>query len=243
MQTIYRLVLFVHICAGFLGLIAFWTPALARKGGIAHRKVGMVFYRCTAVVAVSGTLMALVMLATPGRRAGAPFLFYLVLITFTPVYHGVRVLETRDAPETLRTRFHTALHLLTLAASAAMIVLGGWFHQAVFLAMSPIGFLIGLGDLGFARKPYASPMAWWYEHMGSMLGGGIAFHTAFLVIGAGRLLGLQLQGTWAVLPWITPTLIGVPASALWRNYYRRRFEGRRDGLSVTTAPVMENGKW
>ena len=41
-------------------------------------------------------------------------------------------------------------------------------------------------------------MAWWYEHMGSMLGGGIAFHTAFLVLGAGRLFGLRLDGPAAV---------------------------------------------
>jgi len=56
-----------------------------------------------------------------------------------------------------------------------------------------------------------------------MLGGGIAFHTAFLVIGAGRLLGAQLSGFVAVVPWVLPALIGIPATAIWVGYYRRRF--------------------
>ena len=80
-----------------------------------------------------------------------------------------------------------------------------------------------LGNLQFARKPYPTPMAWWYEHMGSMIGGGIAFHTAFLVLGAGRLFGLQLTGASAAILWILPTIIGLPATAIWVRYYRRKF--------------------
>ncbi len=86
-----------------------------------------------------------------GTRLAAPFLVYLVLITFAPVYHGVRVLATRHAPEQLRTPFHTALHLAAIAASLGMLVLGFSTGRYVYAALSPIGFLIGLGDLGFAR--------------------------------------------------------------------------------------------
>ena len=57
-------------------------------------------------------------------RLTAPFLFYLVLITFTPVYHGVRVLATRRSPEQLRTPFHTVIHVAAIAASVGMVVLG-----------------------------------------------------------------------------------------------------------------------
>src|SRR5215204_602227 len=233
MPAIYRLILGAHIAAGLVGLAAFWTPAIARKGGATHVRVGRLFYRATCVVAASGTLMAVLLLIDPlalrvpsrtlsPERAAAvarevrlttTFLFYLVLITFTPVYHGVRVLATRRAPRQLRTPFHTFIHVAAIAASIAMVVLGIAYRQPVFAFMSPIGFLIGFGDLRFARRPYATPMAWWHEHMGAMLGGGIAFHTAFLVVGAGRLFGLRLYGMWAVVPWILPTLIGVPATA------------------------------
>lgn len=243
MLTAYRLVLFLHLCAGVIGLVAFWLPAIARKGGATHVRVGRVFFWCTCLVAASGIGMATLLLLDPlaikvpngavsSERAAAiaheirlttVFLFYLVLITFVPVYHGVRVLATRREHDKLRTPVHTALSIAAIGGSTGMIVLGLLFRQPVFLGLSPIGFLIGSGQLAFARKPYATPMSWWYEHMGSMLGGGIAYHTAFLVLGAGRLFNIQLDGAWAIVPWLTPTLIGVPASAIWTAYYRRKF--------------------
>ena len=243
MSSIYRLVLFLHICAGISGLIAFWIPALARKGKTLHIRAGWAFFYATTVVAVTGIMMATLLLVDPlatkplraavepGRaqeiaatiRLTALFLFYLVLITFVPVYHGVRVLATRHAPERLRTRFHTAINVMVIAAAVAMIVLSLVTRQPVFGALSVIGFLLGPGNLRFARQPYPTPMAWWYEHMGSMLGGGIAFHTAFLVLGAGRMLGVTLQGPIAIVPLLLPTLIGVPVTSIWVGYYRRKF--------------------
>jgi hypothetical protein len=254
MLSTYRFVLTLHVIAGLIGLAAFWTPAIARKGGMTHVWIGRVFFWCTCVIACTGLLMAALFLAAPlavhpprtpvgperaaeiarGTRLAAPFLVYLVLITFAPVYHGVRVLATRRAPEQLRTPFHTFLQVAAIAASGGMVVLGFATGRIVFLALSPIGFLIGLGNLGFARTPYPTPMTWWYEHMRSMMGGGIAFHTAFFVLGAGRLLGISMDG-WGVLPWLLPTIVGIPASAVWVRYYRRKFgEDVRVGAVVTS---------
>lgn len=252
MLNLYRIVLSLHIAAGLTGLAAFWTPALARKGGALHVQVGRIFYKATCVIALTGLAMAALTFIAPlsvhpraavltadaaaaamaRDRMAAIFLVYLVVITFAPVYHGVRVLETRGAPETMRTPFHTGLAILAIALGAGMIMLAAVAREPVFAALSPIGFLIGHGHLRFARQPYTSRMAWWYEHMGAMLGGGIAFHTAFLVIGAGRLLGVQLTGFTAVVPWILPSLIGIPATAIWVGYYRRKFRESRTELLI-----------
>jgi hypothetical protein len=248
-----KLVLSLHIAAGLTGLAAFWTPVLARKGGATHVQVGRIFYKATCVIALTGLVMAALTFFAPltvhpraatlsaesvaaaitRDRMAALFLVYLVIITFAPVYHGVRVLETRGTPEKMRTPFHTALGIAAIAGGAGMICLALVARQPVFAALSPIGFLIGRGDLRFARQPYASRMAWWYEHMGSMLGGGIAFHTAFLVIGAGRVFGTQLSGFAAVIPWVLPSIIGIPATSMWVSYYRRKFrEDRTVALEV-----------
>jgi hypothetical protein len=251
MLNLYKLVLSLHIAAGITGLAAFWTPALARKGGTTHMQVGRIFYKATCVIALTGLAMAALTFFAPlavhpraaltaasaaaaitRDRMAAFFLVYLVVITFAPVYHGVRVLETRGAPERMRTPFHTGLAVLAIALGAGMIVLAVGAREPVFAALSPIGFLVGRGNLRFARQPYVSRMAWWYEHMGSMLGGGIAFHTAFLVVGAGRLLGVQLTGFAAVIPWIVPSLIGIPATAIWVGYYRRKFREDREVVAA-----------
>ena len=60
-----------------------------------------------------------------------------------------------------------------------MLGLGIALRQPTFVALSPIGFLIGAGNLQFARKPYPTPMAWWYEHMGAMIGGASRFTPRF----------------------------------------------------------------
>jgi hypothetical protein len=104
-----------------------------------------------------------------------------------------------------------------------VVGLGIWYRQPILLALSPIGILGGVASLKYARLPTPSRMSWWYEHMGGMLGTGVAFHTAFLVFGARRLFGLSGEGLLAVLPWILPTAIGIPAIVIWTNYYRRKF--------------------
>ena len=56
-----------------------------------------------------------------------------------------------------------------------------------------------------------------------MIGGGIAFHTAFAVFGMNQLFNLGLSGWLAVVPWILPAMIGIPATALWTRHYQRKF--------------------
>jgi hypothetical protein len=244
MLNAYDAVLALHIVAGIIGLFAFWTPAVARKGGTVHMRAGRVFFYCTCAIAVSGFGMAALLLADPNAvkppaqalspeaaaaraaayRSYVPFIVYLVLITFVPVYHGVRVLQTRHAPHLLRTPFHTTVNSVAILSSFVLAGFGIGLRQPVFLALSPIGVLAGWGQLQFARRPYPTRMAWWYAHMDAMLGGGIAFHTAFLVLGAGRLLGISIDGPGAILPWLMPTIVGIPAGTIWVRYYRRKFK-------------------
>jgi hypothetical protein len=48
-------------------------------------------------------------------------------------------------------------------------------------------------------------------------------HTAFAVFGARQLLDMNYEGWVGVVPWILPTAIGLPATALYTRYYRRHF--------------------
>jgi hypothetical protein len=59
--------------------------------------------------------------------------------------------------------------------------------------------------------------------MECMLGAGIGFHTAFFVFGFSRISGVQLPGIAALIPWVLPSLIGIPATTLWIRYYKKRF--------------------
>ena len=60
-------------------------------------------------------------------------------------------------------------------------------------------------------------MGWSYSHIDDRRR---SFHTAFIVFGAQRLWAF---GPWAVVPWILPTVVGIPAIVISRRHYQRKF--------------------
>ena len=227
----------VHIATGFVGLAAFWIPVFARKGGRAHVQAGRVYAYCAYVVTLSAVTASAGRILSfqfqgigfadrPDLYGFSVFLGYLGLVTFATVRQAMRVVATRRAPETLRTPFHEALGWASIAGSIVVIAvaLGAWTDSSpILLGLSPIGLFTGSSMLRLMRNPGAQHMGWFYSHLGSMLGGGIAFHTAFIVFGAQRLWAYELAGPLAIVPWILPTVVGIPAIVVWTRYYRRKF--------------------
>ncbi|WP_419165187.1 hypothetical protein [Candidatus Palauibacter sp.] len=237
MTLLFSVLIWAHVATGFVGLVAFWIPVFARKGGRAHVRAGRVYTYCayvvtlSAVTASAGRIVAYLSqgigVAERPDLYGFPlFLGYLGVTTFAMVRQALRVVATRRAPETLRTPFHEALGWASIAGSVTVIAyaLGVWSDiSPILLGLSPVGLFTGRGMLRLMRAPGSERMGWFYSHMGSMLGGGIAFHTAFAVFGAPRLWAYEIAGPLAVVPWILPTVIGIPAIVIWTRYYRRKF--------------------
>ena len=234
---LFDVLIWVHIATGFVGLAAFWIPVFARKGGRAHVQAGRVYAYCAYVVTLSAVTASAGRILSfqfqgigfadrPALYGFAVFLGYLGLVTFATVRQAMRVVATRRAPETLRTPFHEALGWASIAGSIVVIAvaLGAWTDSSpILLGLSPIGLFTGSSMLRLMRNPGAQHMGWFYSHLGSMLGGGIAFHTAFIVFGAQRLWAYELAGPLAIVPWILPTVVGIPAIVVWTRYYRRKF--------------------
>ena len=226
-----------HVATGFIGLVAFWIPVFARKGGRLHVRVGRVYAYCAYVVTLSAVTVSAGRIVSyqvqgigfadrPDLYGFALFLGYLGVVTFATVRQAMRVVATRRTPEKLRTPFHEALGWASIAGSVTVIAyaLAVWSDLSpILLGLSPIGLFIGPGMLRLMRNPGARHMGWFYSHLGSMLGGGIAFHTAFAVFGAQRVWAYELAGPFAIVPWILPTIIGIPAIIVWTRYYRRKF--------------------
>ncbi len=240
-NLLFDALLLVHVVAGFVGLAAFWFPVFARKGGRVHVVVGRVYAYCAYVVTLSAIVAAAGRIASfrymgigvaeqPERYGFAVLLGYLGVVTFVMVRQGLRVLATRRAPEKLRTPVHEALVWVSMSSSVIVVAFGlaAWSDVSpILLGMSPIGLFTGRRMLRLMRDPGGERMGWFYSHLASMLGGGIAFHTAFLVFGAQRFWAYEIEGPLAIVPWILPTVVGVPAIVIWTRRYRRRFERSR----------------
>lgn len=227
----------IHVIFGFIGLAAYWVPIFARKGGINHVRFGKLFVR-SAYVVLAGAALSLLLTLLRLREAGVSmsdqpatyafivFLAYLTYVTYLSVHHGMAVLKHKRDPAKVSTPFNRALAHGAIAASIAIVayaIILSPPNKILLFALSPIGIAGGLGGLRYMSQPPESPRAWFYEHMGSLLGSGIAFHTAFAVFGVSQLFEFRLDGWIAVVPWVAPTIIGVPATSIWTRYYRRKF--------------------
>jgi hypothetical protein len=227
----------LHIVFGFVGLAAYWVPILSRKGGPSHVRYGTIFSRCAWVVLASAGLTVLYKL-TALAQAGVTFadrpasyaflvvLGYLSFVTWVILRHALGVLRHKADPAALATPANRLLARAAIAASVALIVFALWLrppNMIVLLALSPVGIGSGSGILRYLGQEQTSPRQWLYEHLGGMIGAGIAFHTAFAVFGFARLFDYRPEGLLGVLPWILPAAIGIPASVIWTRYYQRRF--------------------
>jgi hypothetical protein len=213
---------------GGVGLLVYWIPIFAAKGGKVHVRFGRYFVWCAYGVSATALVISALRFIEPLEsvpRAVHIFLAYLGIVTFGFVRQAVLVTRTRRDPSRLTAdKGHHALGLLCILASLAIIgvgLLGDSGARILLLALSPIGFVAGGGILSFRRNPTKTPRAWWYAHMAAILGAGIAFHTAFLVFGGARFI--QLSGALQIVPWILPTLIGVPAIFIWVGRYKKKF--------------------
>ena len=242
MTSLLDLIVWAHVAAGFTGLVAFWIPIVVRKGGRLHKQAGAVYAWCAYVVTLSAVVASgwraasyaaqgLTIRDEPAAYGFALFLGYLGIATFAAVRQSIRAVQTRRNPTELRTPFHEGLAYAAITGSVMVIVYAVVFWSEaspILLALSPVGLSNGRGMLSLMREPDRERTGWFYSHLGSMLGGGIAFHTAFAVFGAQRLWSYSFDGLLGILPWILPALVGVPGIALATRYYRRRFT---DGAS------------
>ncbi len=231
MSILLDVVLVAHVVGGTVGLLSFWVPAFARKGGPLHRKAGRIYVRGMGVVTITGVPLSLAAY-TAGNWIGGTFLLYLVVVTGTALYTGLRALRSKAGPHLFLTHVHHGLAWLNLLAGASVLILGVGTRTWLLAGFSLIGLLTGIGMLQFIRKPPTDPRYWWYEHMGGMIATGIAAHVAFLNFGARRMIPGYSLGDWGMLAWFVPVIVGVVAITRLQAHYRRKFAGRAPAQSM-----------
>lgn len=250
LPRIHDALLLLHVAGGFVALVLLWIPLFSKKGGRLHRATGTVYVVAMAAVVATALGVSALSFYDPvaldpeaaalvgdpladylaRRRMVAAFLGYLALITLASGWHGLGALRHKADPRAMRTPATLALFGITALAGVAMFVLGAVRGSMVFMGLAVVGPAVAVNGFRYVSGPAREPMAWWFAHMGGMIGTGIAANTAFLVFGANRLFPVELEGWLAVVPWLLPTLAGVPAIQLLSRKYRRRFAGRAGGV-------------
>jgi len=238
MDTLHESFRNIHVIGGFIGLFLYWIPILSKKGSPLHKKVGVFWVwlaRLVLITAFLGVLMYIPKLLEDGKTpfshpnsyAFIMFLGYLAVVTYVVTIFAVEVLKHKTDVRGLATFYMKSMAYLSILLSVWIIFYALFYKpdtMIVLLALSPVGLTTGLGMLKYMKGNQISKRAWLYEHLGSMIGAGIAFHTAFAVFGMSRMFDIGLTGAYAVIPWILPTIIGIPASIIWRRHYQKKFK-------------------
>jgi hypothetical protein len=223
-HDVFRALLAVHVACGAVGLLAFWVPIFARKGGTAHRRVGQLFAVLMLVAGTAAICMTLATLIDPlathphlvaHPAFGDPALLRaifgwmmlgLAVLTVNLAWYGWQCARHRRQRELNRGRINLALQGLLTAASFACIWQALSINQLLLLGMPAIGLATVGTNLYYLYKPHVGAFDWQKEHLKALVGAGISVYTAFLAFGAVRTFPeLALHpGLWAV-----PLVVGL----------------------------------
>ncbi len=214
-SAVVALVRAVHIAAGSIALFVAPGAMLTVKGGRWHRRWGRVYVWAMGVVAVTA-------LALATFRPNL-FLALVAVFSFYLAFIGQRsIARRRLAPGRRATALDWGGAVVAGTGGVGLLLYallprgggrpGLW---PVALVFGLVGLLLAGREVRSFWRPATDPRAWWYRHMGNMLGAYIATVSAFSVV--------NLTVLPPIVRWLWPTAVGVPLIVLWIRHYRRRF--------------------
>jgi hypothetical protein len=218
-MSVYLATKFLHVGLGVAALLSFWTAALTQKGSGPHKLAGKLY-----VLVMAGLLVPAIPLSWRALQHASVvfglFLFYLIVITGTALWRAwTAVRRKRDFAAYTDANFKR-LSWFNIGAGAAVLGIGAAATQPVLLGFSAVGILAGRGMLVLAERGPPHARWWMAEHIGAVLGCGVATHIAFLLIGLPRLLPAGWNGpTLITLSWLTPLVV----SAIARNLLGKKY--------------------
>ena len=247
LHTLHELVTRLHIVVGSCGLILFWIPVFSRKGNLNHKRFGRYFANvmyavgCSGIVITSLDLLYPVAMHAPGLQLSAQqaaelsrevrdfglFLFSLSLLVLLTTRQGWLSINGRDDRSALRRPAHLALCAAMIFAGMGLAANGFATSSVLFIGFGAFQVFTAVGALRYALKPNLRPKEWWTEHLGGLIGSGIAAYTAFFVFGGlnfmSSVFGDTVQG-YSIILWVAPGVFGGIMIAQQTVKYRRQFE-------------------
>ena len=215
----YKYYVMLHVAAGTLALIGFWTAAALRKGSPSHRLVGRAYLLSMVAVIVSGVPLT-IQRAIDGHPVTAAFLGYLLLITATGVWTAWRAIRDKADPIAYTGTVFRGFGLANVLAGLGVLVLGIQVGSPLLMGFSAIGLFAGQDMLRKRGQIVGKPLWWREEHYTAMLGNGVATHIAFLSLGLPRLLPGIDGAALHYASWFGPLLVAVVAKVLLDRRYR-----------------------
>lgn len=220
-----------HILAGFTAFFVAPVALITQKGGAAHRRWGTVYFWAMT----AGTITAVIVAAYRPNI----FLLLIAVFSFYLSFSGYRVLA-RKHPELGQkaTALDWSVALITATTSALMFGLGvlnpktgALQFNPIFLTFGALGAFAAGNDLRKFLRPPQEKHAWFFDHLGGMLGSYIAAVSAFSVV--------NFTFLPEVVRWLWPTVIGIPLTARWARSYRKKLTRKKSPAAISAFAGVE----
>lgn len=226
----YSLVLLSHAAIGVIALIAYWTAGFARKGSPVHRAAGKVFM-LTMLLILLTALVFIGRMLVQQQGEQAAFFAYLIVISATALATGWLSLRWKKDHRRYHGRWYRGLAAFNVLCGAGVLALGVHGGSPVLMGFSMVGLV--RGSAMWRLSTQAESPGWWLrEHLGSMIGNGVAVHVAFLLIGLNRLLPAGWQGHTELVSWMLPLMVAGVAGVVF---------GRRYAAKPVSKPASASG--
>ena len=206
MPTAYSILLYIHIAAGSVALLAGTINMFRKKGGPNHRSIGRLYVRCMMITGTSALIMA--------QIKPNPFLFIVGVFTIYLVGTANRYIQ----PATKKPLLIDWVYTLGMFVFASIFMIWGGYSLMnnesmgwVMLTFGGIGWFSVYKDFINYRGKNAQPKHRLFTHIGRMIGGYTATVTAVLVVNGDRLPFVVPE----FLLWLSPTLVLTPISIYW----------------------------
>jgi len=224
-----EVLIYSHIAAGSISLVAAPIAMVVVKGGKSHVLWGKIFFWCMAWIFISATVLSIV--------NGSMFLLLIGVFSFYNVWSGYRALAHKQVHLGKGVTWYDWLGLI-IAAGFNLYFIGygsylaanqqGDFFAYLSIMFGLIGLAIATQDLRKFTRPKPDKNQWLCQHISGFMGGFLASVTAFSSQTMHFLPGF--------LVWAWPTLIGSPIIAMFIRYYKVRLA---QGARITDLVVIQ----
>ena len=237
METLFSILLTAHIIVGTLSLIVFWIPVFVKKGGDIHNKIGKIYVIIMWMVVLSAFGLSILNVFR-GRLIMAGFLGFLALITAQPLWYGIVILKHKNSISVKVRKIKLILNYSIFITGFGLVIWSFLLKiQGQSILLLIFGILGVVSTFGSIFKKKEVNQSWLAEHIGGMVGTGIAAYTAFFAFGASTLMGGVFSGYLVAIPWMLPTLIGTILIKRMKRKY-----GLSKKKSIQTAEVLQLAK-
>jgi len=211
METIFTILLIIHIIAGSIGLLTGTINIIKKKGDKAHKNVGKFFFYSMLINGFAGLIMSLI------HRND--FLLIVAVFSIYMVATGQRFLSLKQLHKEQKPKTIDWILTYTMLVFAFLFITYGSYllinkvnFGIVLLVFGVVSCLMAIKDIKVYKGNIKEKNYWLLLHIQRMVGSYIAALTAFIVVNNHFMPG--------IVGWLLPTVIFTPLIVKWTKQYR-----------------------